>query len=147
MTTARTPSIRPVRRRGQILDLFTPFFWIAVVIGLGVVGATIFVALRFREKPGEARSPVQVHGNTVLEISWTIIPALILMVMAVFTIPVIFDLSEKPTGDDVVKITVTGRQWFWQYDYTDDEFVTANEMHIPVGRPISMEVTLAVRTA
>ena len=90
---------------GQILDLFTPFFWIAVVIGVGVVGGTIFVALRFREKPGEDRSPKQVHGNTVLEISWTIIPALILMVMAVFTIPVIFDLSEKPTGDDVVKIT------------------------------------------
>ena len=61
--------------------------------------------------------------------------------MAVFTIPVIFDLSEKPTGDDVVQIKVTGRQWFWEYEYTDDEFFTANEMHIPVGRPISMEIT------
>ena len=38
-------------------------------------------------------------------------------------------------------ITVTGRQWFWEYEYTDDEFFTANEMHIPVGRPISMNVT------
>jgi len=125
----------------QILDLFTPFFWIAVVVGVGVVGGTIFVALRFREKPGQPRSPKQVHGNTVLEISWTIVPALILMVMAVFTIPVIFDLSEKPTGDDVVKITVTGRQWFWEYEYTDDEFFSANEMHIPVGHPVSMQIT------
>ena len=52
----------------QILDLFTPFFWIAVVVGVGVVGGTIFVALRFREKPGLPRSPKQVHVNTVLDI-------------------------------------------------------------------------------
>ena len=94
-TTARTRSTRPARRPTQILDLFTPFFWIAVVVGVGVVGGTIFVALRFREKPGERRSPKQVHGNTVLEISWTIVPALILAVMAVFTIPVIFDLARS----------------------------------------------------
>src|SRR5262245_45855799 len=62
----------------KILNLFTPFFWLAVVIGVGVVFMTIFVAIRFREKPGEERSPVQVHGNTVLEVSWTIVPFLIL---------------------------------------------------------------------
>ena len=48
--------------------------------------ATIYVALRFREKPGEERSPKQMHGNTALEISWTIVPALILAVMAVLTV-------------------------------------------------------------
>ena len=125
----------------QILDLFTPFFWIATVIGIGVIGGTIFVALRFREPPGEERNPKQVHGNTALEISWTIIPALILAIMAVFTIPVIFDLAETPEGDDVVHVTVTGRQWFWEYEYTDDEFLTANELHIPVGRPVSLTIT------
>ena len=50
----------------KILNLFTPFFWLAVVIGLAVVGMTIYVAIRFRVKPGEERSPVQVHGNTCL---------------------------------------------------------------------------------
>jgi cytochrome c oxidase subunit 2 len=125
----------------QILDLFSPFFWIAVVIGAGVIGGTIYVALRFREKPGEPRNPKQIHGNTVLEISWTIVPALILMVMAVATIPVIFDLNEEPTGSDVVDITVTGRQWFWEYEYRDEEIFTANEMHIPVGRPVRMTIT------
>jgi cytochrome c oxidase subunit 2 len=124
-----------------ILDLFTPFFWVAAVIGVIVIGGTVYVALRFREKPGEPRSPKQVHGNSVLEISWTIIPALILMVMAVFTVPVIFDLAERPEGDDVIDITVTGRQWFWEYEYTGEELFTANEMHIPINRPISMNVT------
>src|SRR5262245_22633029 len=125
----------------QILDLFTPFFWIAVVVGLGVVGGTIFAALKFREKPGQPRNPKQVHGNTVLEISWTIIAALILVVMAVVTIPVIFDLNEKPKGNDVIDVTVTGRQWFWEYEYKGEKFFTANEMHIPIGREISMVVT------
>jgi cytochrome c oxidase subunit II len=125
----------------KILDLTQPFFWIAVVIGCGVVGGTIYVALRFRVKPGEDRSPKQVHGNTVLEVGWTIIPALILAVMAVPTIATIFDLAKKPTGPNVVHITVTARQWWWEYHYDDGSNIeTANEMHIPAGVPISLSL-------
>ena len=122
----------------KILNLFTPFFWVAVVIGVGVVGMTIFVAIRFRERPGEERAPVQVHGNTVLEVSWTIIPFLILMVMAVPTVATIFNLAKVPKGNDVVHVEVAARQWFWQYTYTDSDtgFLTANELHIPVNRPV-----------
>jgi cytochrome c oxidase subunit 2 len=137
-------SLRPAGPAAdKILNLFTPFFWVAVVIGVGVVGATIFVAIRFREKPGEERNPVQVHGNSALEVSWTIVPFLILMVMAVPTVATIFDLAEVPKGPDVVHIDVQARQWFWQYEYTDDDtgFYTANEMHIPVGRPVLLELT------
>jgi cytochrome c oxidase subunit II len=125
----------------KILDLTIPFFWIAVVIGIGVVGATVVLALRFREKPGEERNPVQTHGHTALEITWTIIPALILAVMGVFTVASIFDLTEKPAGADVINIDVVGRQWFWEYDYTDDGFVTANELHIPVDTPVYLSIT------
>src|ERR1043166_872921 len=93
----------------KILNLFSPFFWLAVVIGLGVVGMTFYVALRFRVRPGEERSPVQTHGNTVLEVSWTIIPFLILMVMAVPTIATIFNLAKTPKGNDVVHVDVAAR--------------------------------------
>jgi cytochrome c oxidase subunit 2 len=125
----------------KILDLTKPFFWIAVVIGLGVVGATIYVAVRFRQKPGEDRAPKQVHGNTVLEVSWTIIPALILAVMAVPTVATIFDLAKKPAGTNVLHITVTARQWWWEYHYDDKSNIeTANEMHIPVGVPVSLSL-------
>ena len=123
----------------KILDLTRPFFWIAVVVGVGVVGGTIYVALRFREKPGEDRAPKQVHGNTVLEVSWTIIPALILAVMAVPTVATIFDLAKQPTGANVVHVTVSARQWWWQFHYDDNSNVeTANEMHIPVGVPVAL---------
>jgi cytochrome c oxidase subunit 2 len=127
----------------KILDLTKPFFWIAVVIGIGVVGATVLIALKFREKPGEQRNPVQTHGHTALEITWTIIPALILAVMGVFTVASIFDLSERPVGADVVNIEVVGKQWFWEYNYVDEGFVTANEMHIPVGTEVSLTLKAA----
>jgi cytochrome c oxidase subunit 2 len=123
----------------KILDLTEPFFWIAVVIGLGVISGTIYVALKFREKPGEERAPKQVHGNAVLEMSWTIIPALILAVMAVPTVATIFSLAKRPTGN-VVNVTVSARQWWWQFTYTDagNGVVTANELHIPVNTPVNL---------
>jgi cytochrome c oxidase subunit 2 len=127
----------------KIMNLMTPFFWVAVVVGAGVIGMTLFVALRFRERPGEDRSPVQTHGNIVLEISWTIIPFLILAVMAVPTVATIFDLAKIPKGANVVHVHVDARQWFWQYDYTDKgtNFYTANEMHIPINQPVVLTLT------
>jgi cytochrome c oxidase subunit 2 len=143
----------------KILDLFTPFFWVAVVIGVAVIAGTVYVAVRFRAKPGEPGNPKQTHGNTALEVGWTIVPALILAVMAVPTVATIFDLAEKPDGDDVVRINVIGKQWFWEYEYcepgleecgvalpadAEDDgvaLVTANELHIPAGRPVALTIT------
>ena len=64
---------------------------LAVVIGIGVVVGTVYVALRFRMKPGEDPMPKQTHGNTVLEIGWTILPALILAGIAVGTVMTIIN--------------------------------------------------------
>jgi cytochrome c oxidase subunit 2 len=128
----------------KILNLMTPFFWVAVVVGAAVVGMTIFVAVRFRERPGDdERGPVQTHGNIVLEVSWTIIPFLILAVMAVPTVATIFDLAKIPKGPNVIHVDVAARQWFWQYEYTDKgtKFYTANEMHIPVHQPVVLTLT------
>jgi cytochrome c oxidase subunit II len=127
----------------KILNLMTPFFWVAVAVGVGVFAATVYVAVRFREKPGEDRSPVQTHGNIVLEVSWTIIPFLILAVMAVPTVATIFNLAKIPKGPNVIHVEVAARQWFWQYQYTDSatQFYTANEMHIPMNRPVVLTLT------
>lgn len=122
----------------SIMNLFTPFFWIAVVIGVLVVGATVYVAVRFRARSDDER-PVQVHGHTGIEIAWTVIPAVILAVMAVPTVATIFDLAEQPT--EGIDITVTGKQWWWQYEYPDEGIITANEMHIPVNTPVSLHLT------
>jgi cytochrome c oxidase subunit 2 len=121
----------------KILDLTQPFFWIAVVIGAFVLFGTIYVAVRFRARPGDDEAPKQVHGNTILEVGWTIVPALILAVMAVPTVATIFDLAKDPTDPNTLRVTVTARQWWWQFHYDDASNIeTANELHIPAGTPV-----------
>jgi cytochrome c oxidase subunit 2 len=124
----------------KIYNLFTPVFFISVVVGVLVLGAVVVFALRFRYRPGKNENPKQIHGSTPLEIGWTIVPALILAVVAVPTIITIFDLSKEPTGD-VVNVTAVGKQWWWEFKYPEQDIVTANELVIPAGRPVRVNLT------
>lgn len=119
----------------KINDLFTPFVVIAIVIGVLVVAAVLYIGVRFRAREGHPDNPKQTHGHSGLEIAWTIAPAVILVFMAVPTVRLIFDLAKKPTGD-VVEVTVNAKQWWWEYEYSGEGIITANEMHIPVGKPV-----------
>jgi cytochrome c oxidase subunit 2 len=151
----RQNTMRPNGPASQdILNLFTPWFWVAVVIGVGIVFATFYVAIKFRDKDG-TRRPKQTHGNTVLEIGWTIIPALILAVLGVFTVQLIWKLAKDP-GPGAMKVEVVGKQWWWQFTIPTDPYevvkpdgsktiakqvVTSGELHIPTGRAINLNVT------
>ncbi len=121
----------------QIDNLFRPIFWFAVVpIFVLVQGLVILTVIRHRHRPGRPE-PVQVHGNTKLEIGWTVLPALILVVVAVPTIATIFDLAREPKGD-VLEVNVFGHMWWWEYEYPELGVFTANELHIPTGRPVRL---------
>ena len=124
----------------KIYNMFTPVFFVSVVVGVLVLGAVVVFALRFRYRPGKNENPKQIHGSTPLEIGWTIVPALILAVVAVPTIITIFDLSKEPTGD-VVNVTAVGKQWWWEFKYPEQDVVTANELVIPAGRPVRVNLT------
>ncbi|MFZ4515506.1 MAG: cytochrome c oxidase subunit II transmembrane domain-containing protein [Acidimicrobiia bacterium] len=146
-------SLRPEGPASQtILNLFAPWFWVAVVIGVGVVAATFFVAIRYRDK-GDRR-PKQTHGHTALEIGWTVIPALILAVMGAFTVATIWKLA-APAESNAIKVEAVGKQWWWQFNLKTDPYevtaadgkktmatrvVTSGELHIPVGRQIELNV-------
>lgn len=115
------------KKADQLWDIT---FMIAVVIFFIVEGFLVFALVRFRHKPG--REAAQFHGNTKLEVVLTIVPALILAGLAIPTLRTIFDIAHVPEGS--LEIKVTGRQFWWQYDYEDFDFATANELHIPVGQ-------------
>jgi Heme/copper-type cytochrome/quinol oxidases, subunit 2 len=93
--------------------------------------------------------PPQVHGNTRLEIGWTIAPAIVLAVIMVPTVSTIWELARQPA--DAMQITVEGYQWWWGFRYTDpdmtvsygdhDAIVTADVMVIPAGRTINLSLT------
>jgi cytochrome c oxidase subunit II len=125
----------------KIDNLFIPILILAIVIGIAVVTATVVFAIKFRHREGKPDNPKQIHGSTPLEIGWTIVPALILAVVAVPTIATIFDLAKEPKGPNVLQISVDGEQWWWQFQVpkqpmNDKKVVTSTELHIPVGTKV-----------
>src|SRR2546430_12655197 len=124
----------------KIYNLFTPVFFISVVVGVLVLGAVVVFALRFRYRAGKNENPKQIHGSTRLEIGWTIVPALILAVVAVPTIKTIFDLHQEPSGN-VLNVTAIGKQWWWEFKYPKQKVVTADELVIPAGRTVRVNLT------
>ncbi len=91
-------------------------------------------------RPGNTKA-VQSHGNTKLEIAWTFIPAVILAFIAVPTVRMIF-VTQAPAPAGALEVEVIGHQWWWEFRYPEYKIVTANELYLPVGRP----VTFSLRT-
>jgi cytochrome c oxidase subunit 2 len=107
----------------KLKDLFIPVFWVAVFVFIVVEGGIVWITIRYRHRKGRERMPAQIHGNTRLEIGWTIAPALILAGVMVPTVATIWDLARKPP-DDAINVTVRGLQWWWDFEYTDDDMRT-----------------------
>jgi len=121
--------------------LFRTTVWWAAVVFVLVEGALLIAVFKFRGRPDDPE-PNQSHGNTALEVAWTIIPAFILLLIAVPTVRTIFKTSGYATGD-VVQIEVVGHQWWWEFRYPGLGVVTANELHVPVGKTVNLRMTTA----
>jgi len=102
-----------------------------------VAGAIIYAILRFRARVGEP-DPRQIPGNRRVEIAWTIIPFLIVVFLLVMTLSAMnrADPASAPSPD----LVVTGHQFWWQVDYPNSGAITANEIHIPTGKPLSVRL-------
>lgn len=122
----------------QIDDLFWLVFWIATVIFVLVEGALLVAVFAFRDRPGRSE-PKQVHGNTKLEVAWTVIPALILAGIAIPTVRGIFDLTE--CGPGAMTVEVIGHQWWFEFRYPDYGVETANVMVIPADAEVCAVMT------
>ncbi|MFM8835362.1 MAG: cytochrome c oxidase subunit II transmembrane domain-containing protein, partial [Actinomycetota bacterium] len=117
-------------------DLQQPVFAVAGVIGLIVAAAVTYTIIKYRDRGQPI--PEQIHGKPALEITLTIIPAMILAGVAVFTFGAIFKLAK--TDDTEMIINVTGQQWWWEYDYpVQNEYgitqpiITSGQLVMPVG--------------
>ena len=130
----------------SIDNLLNPVLIIAGVVFLFVELGIVFLVVRFRRRKDDddEELPAQTHGNLVLELGWTILPAVILAFVAVGTLATLFDLADEP--EDALEIDVVGQQWWWDFQYDVDgdgeyDFRTPNEMVIPAGTPISLDIT------
>ena len=125
-------------------DLQQPIFAVAGIIGLIVAVAVIYTMIKYRDRGQPI--PEQTHGKPALEITLTVIPALILAVVSVFTFGAIFKLAK--TDDTEMIINVTGQQWWWEYDYpAQNEFgitqpiITSGQLVMPVGTKVLLRET------
>jgi cytochrome c oxidase subunit 2 len=119
----------------QMFDLHAYIFWICVVIFIGVFGVMFYSIFKHRRSVGHAAE--QFHENTVVEIVWTVIPFLILLVMAYPATKTILAMKDTSAPDITVKIT--GYQWKWGYDYLQDGFGFYSNLTTPLAQIQNLE--------
>jgi len=133
LTNVFAPETTPAR---SILDLSMFVLSITGMIFVVVGSLLVYVIVRFRSTTANAdREPAQVYGSTQIELAWTIIPVLIVVVLFVATARVIHAIQDAPEPASAVEVTVIGHQFWWEYRYPKLGIVTANELHVPVSDP------------
>lgn len=125
---------------GAVSHLFVFTLVVCGVIFAIVAGVIFYSIMRFRWREGD-REPKQKAGNKRVELIWTVIPFFIVTVLFVLTMRTMSadDPAPAPTPD----LIVVGHQWWWEVNYPRSGVITANEIHIPLGRPISVELRSA----
>jgi cytochrome c oxidase subunit 2 len=106
-----------------------------------VEAVLIYVVFKYRRRENQP-TPPQTHGNTKIEIAWTLIPAILLVFIAVPTVRTIF-ITQAQAAPGSLNIDVTGHQWWWEFKYPDYGVTTANEIYLPVGRTVNFRLRSA----
>jgi cytochrome c oxidase subunit 2 len=135
--------VAPVSDSASIIgQLFWFTLVLAVIVFVLVEGLLIYSSLRFRRRaPLPTREPPQIHGNTRLEVMWATVPGLILVGLFGITVTRLGELSQLPSDPNALHISVTGRQFEWDFAYADSGVKTVNDLRLPVGTPLIFDVT------
>jgi len=125
------PESTPAR---AIVDLSVLVLGVTGAIFVVVAALLVYAIVKFRATPANAdREPAQVYGSTQIELAWTIVPILIVLVLFAATARVIHAIQDAPQPPSAVEVTVIGHQFWWEYRYPLLGVVTANELHVPVS--------------
>jgi cytochrome c oxidase subunit 2 len=127
---------------GREIDfLWDRLLLLGTIVFVLVEAALIFVVIKYRRRENQP-TPPQTHGSTKLEITWTLIPAVILVFIAVPTVRTIF-ITQAQAAPGSLNIDVTGHQWWWEFRYPEYGVTTANEIYLPVGRTVNFRLRSA----
>ena len=121
---------------------------ICVAIFVIVEGLLLFAVLRYRRRGSDEGDPAQCYGSGPIELAWTVVPIIIVLVLTLVTARAIFDIDRKQPPPNSMPVTVVGHQWWWEFRYPGLDIVTANELVLPVSdaarpRPIALTLTSA----
>ncbi|HSK41486.1 MAG TPA: cytochrome c oxidase subunit II [Arenibaculum sp.] len=118
-------SFSPVK--AQLSDFHDLLLVIITAICVLVLALLVFVVIRFNHKANPI--PSRTSHNTVIEIAWTVVPVLILLVIAIPSFKVLYFMDSIEEADMTLKIT--GRQWYWDYEYPDHDGIAFSSYMIP----------------
>lgn len=126
----------------SIFGLSVLVLTICAAIFLIVGGLLTFAIIRYRSRPGDEDSePPQIYGSNQVELSWTVIPILIIVVLFLASTRIIFVTQKASRPADALDVVVIGHQYWWEYRYPKLGIVTANELHVPVSNPQQEKAT------
>lgn len=132
-TSMFAPQAAPAR---SIFGLSLLVLGICAGIFLIVGGLLLYTIIRFRHRRGlTVREPAQIYGSNQIELSWTVIPILIVVMLFLATARIIFVNQSVPKPETALDVVVIGHQYWWEYRYPKFGIVTANELHVPVSDP------------
>jgi cytochrome c oxidase subunit II len=120
----------------EIFDVTMFVLGICALIFIIVFGLLLYSAVKFRQRPDDdGREPAQIYGSNPLELSWTVIPALIVLVFFLANARVIHSVQDARRPPGSIEVTAVGHQFWWEYRYPQYGVVVANELHVPVSNP------------
>lgn len=122
-----------------INEVYGIITWVTIGIFVVVAAVLLYVIIRYRERDAE-RLPRQIRGHSLLEIGWTIAPALVLLIIAIPTIQIIFRTQSAARPAGALAVDVRGHQWWWEFRYPSLKITTANELHLPVGQTVYLKL-------
>jgi cytochrome c oxidase subunit II len=127
-----------VSQAGTIDTMFQAHFAIMAFLFALIMVIMLYAVFVFRRQPGDEEDADHVHGNTALEIIWTVIPTLMVIAFGIYGVIVFNDIRAEQEGEMVVE--VIGRQWSWSFSYPEYEDAPAGELVLPVNRPVVLHM-------
>jgi len=121
--------------------LFQIILVMSLVVFLIVDGGLVFILIRNRSRGDDQTPPRQVYDNRLLEAIWTGIPILIVIVLFILTVATMRAVAAPARSANDVVVNVVGHRWWWEFDYPGLGIKTANELHMPVGTNVHLDLT------
>jgi cytochrome c oxidase subunit 2 len=114
--------------------LFRFMFWLTVVISIGIAACIIYFAIHYRRRPGRPKGD-PLTGSLTVELTWTIIPTIIMLFIFYWGARVYMELAASPA--DAIPIDVVGKQWMWKFQHPGGQ-TEIDELHVPLGKNVRL---------
>jgi cytochrome c oxidase subunit 2 len=125
---------------GDEASLYQIVLCLALGVFIIVEGLLVYTSIRFRRRKGDESIPKQVEGSLRLEFIWTAIPVILVLILFVLSLGTVRAVAAPPPGESDIHLHVVGHQWWWEFQYPDYGFTTANELHIPLGGTVQISL-------